>query len=94
MTFDGSIRLGDLVSFCGFLIVGLSAYYSIKETLKLFGFRLDIIDASIEDLKIDFGNGKVQDADIERLKRDMERATQQIFELQRGQGYVNRTNKT
>lgn len=88
MTFEGTIRAGDLITFVGFLVVGLGAYFSIKETLKLFGYRLDIIDASIEDLKVDFGNGKVQDAEIERLKKDMERHSQQIFELQRGKGYV------
>lgn len=93
MVYEGVIRTGDLISFVGFLVVGLGAFFSIKETLKLIGFRLDIVDASIEDLKLDFGNGKVQDADIERLKKDMDRVTQQVFELQRGEGYVNKVKK-
>lgn len=90
LTFDGTIRAGDLISLVGFITVGLGAYYNIKGTLRLFGFRLDIIDASIEDLKIATRNGTLQDAEINRLKDDMSRATQHIFELQRGQGYVQR----
>lgn len=89
-SFDGTVRAGDLLSLVGFLVVGLGAYHNIKGTLKLFGFRLDIIDASIEDLKTETKSGSLQDAEITRLKNDMDRATQQIFELQRGQGYVQR----
>lgn len=88
--FDGTIRAGDLISLVGFIVVGLGAYHNIKGILKLFGYRLDIIDASIDDLKIATKNGNLQDAEISRLKDDMNRATQHIFELQRGQGYVQR----
>lgn len=93
--FEPSFRFGDILTLVGFLVVGLGAFYNIKGTLKLFGFRLDVIDATMEDLKKDVGrvkdevsNGKVQDSKIERLENDVERNSQMIFELQRGRGYV------
>ena len=86
--FDGTIRAGDLISLIGFLIVGLGAYYNIKGTLRLFGFRLDIIDASIEDLKVETKNGSLQDADINRLKEDTGLLRKQVFNLQMGKGLI------
>lgn len=88
MHFDGTIRAGDLISLLGFIIVGLGAYYNIKGTLRLFGFRLDIIDASIEDLKIETKNGSLQDASIERLKEDTNLLRRQVFNLQMGKGLI------
>lgn len=86
--FDPSVRLGDILTLIGFLGVGITAFVNIKATLKLFGFRLDIVDASIEDLKRDYGNGKVQDAEIARLKEDGVMMRREIFELQRDRGYI------
>lgn len=93
--FVPAVRLGDIISLIGFLVVGLSAFHNIKGILKLFGFRLDIIDATMEDLKKDIGrvkdevsNGKVQDSKIERLEEDVHRHGELIYELQRGKGFV------
>ena len=88
VTFDLSIRLGDVLTFLGFCGFGLGAYYSIKSDLRLSGFRLDLIDASIEDLQRDYANGKVQDEKINRLENDTAMMRKEIFELQRGRGYV------
>lgn len=88
VNFDPTIKLGDLLTLAGFLGVGLTAFYNIKTTLKLFGFRLDVVDASIEDLQRDFSSGKIHEHRITRLEKDAERCAEQIHELQRGQGYV------
>jgi hypothetical protein len=88
VNFELTIRLGDMISFAGFLIVGVSAFYNIKTTLGLFGLRLDMIDASIEDLQRDVKDGTTHEHRIVRLEKDTERHAEQIHELQRGQGYV------
>lgn len=88
--FDPTVKLGDVLTLVGFFGVGITAFVNIKSTLKFFGLRLDIIDASVEDLQRDFGNAKVQDNRLDRLEKDTERNAQQIFEMQRGQGFIQR----
>lgn len=88
--FDGTFRIADIVSIVIFLGVGLGAYYNIKAILKLFGYRLDVIDASIEDLQKETKNGNVQDAEIARLRADTSLLHQMVFDLQRGRGYVEK----
>ncbi len=91
--FEFSIRLGDIIIMIGGLFVGVKTYYGIINKLNLFGYRMDIIDASVEDLQKDVKDATtraISSSRVERLERDMDRAQQMIFELQRGRGYVQR----
>ena len=95
--FEPTFRFGDVITLLGFLVVGLGAFHNIKGILKLFGWRLDVIDATMEDLKKEIGrvkddisDGKVQDAKIERLEDDVALNRKMIYELQRGHGFVQR----
>lgn len=88
ITFDPTIKLSDIF-FCLTVLSGIVlAFHNMKSTLKIFGFRLDLVDANIEDLKRDFGNGKVQDTKIERLESDITLMRKEVHDLRYGRGYV------
>ncbi len=81
--FQPTIRLGDVITLVGFLGVGIAAFVDIKSTLRMFGFRLDILDATVEDFKKDFANSKVQDTKIERLEEEQKDARQDRTRINR-----------
>ncbi len=86
---DYSIRMGDFLTAGSFIFMAGVAISTLRGTLKLFGYRLDILDASVEDLKRDYSNNKVQDTKIERLEQDTTLMRQEIHELRHGDGYIH-----
>lgn len=88
--FDATIRAGDILTLVGFVCVAFGVLSNIKTTLKLFGFRLDLIDASIEDLKTTSDNDKLHALRINRLEADAVMMRQDIKDMQVGEGFKQR----
>ena len=91
--FDMTVNVTHIITLFGFLGVGVIFFLNIKSTLTLFGYRLDIIDATMENLQRDYINGKVQDNEIARLKEDGVIMRKEIYDLRVGKGFVQSTER-
>lgn len=72
------------------LVAVVGSYFDLKAKMGLFTFRMELVDASIEDLKRTASSDKLQDERILQLQRDNSILRTEIHELQRGRGYVSR----
>ena len=50
MRYDGTVTLGHILTFMGFLLVGLGAYEGAKIELRSVNMRLQIVEKQIEGL--------------------------------------------
>jgi hypothetical protein len=100
VSFDPTFRLGDLVQITAFLGVGISAYYGIKAKLAELAakqelnkttteMRLDIIDATLEDAKMDLKNSQAQDLHIAQQRSEIDRIWKLLEDLRHWKGFVN-----
>lgn len=81
--FDPTVKLGDLLQITAFLGVGIAAYYGVKAKIQevaasqvlmgtKYDMRLDYIDATLEDAKIETKNSTAQDLHIAQQRREID----------------------
>lgn len=73
-TFEASIRLGDILTLLGMLGGGIWIFAGLRTSLIVFGVKLEVLDATVEDLKRDNGIAKEQALQIRLLEQELERA--------------------
>jgi hypothetical protein len=88
VTFDFTVRVTDIVTLGMGIAFAIAAFHKIKSTLAIFSFHLEIIDATIEDLKKATKDGNVVESRLDRVENDNAMLRREIFELQRGRGFV------
>lgn len=92
-TFDPTIKAGDILQITAFIGVGISAYYGVKAkiaevaaTQKLmsttYDMRLNFIDATLENARLDLKNSSNQDTQIAQLRKEVD-------ELKHWRGFVS-----
>lgn len=90
VTFDFTVRVTDIVTLGMGIAFAIAAFHKIKATLTVFSYHLEIIDATIEDLKKVTKDSNVIESRLDRVETDNAMLRHQIYELQRGQGFVSR----
>lgn len=99
-SFDPTFRAGDLIQIVAFLGVGIGAYYAMKAHIaKLeagqilmsarYDLRLDYIDATLEDAKLEMKNSQAQDMHIAQQRVEIDKLWDIINELRHWKGFVN-----
>lgn len=100
MNFDPTFRAGDIVQIVTFLGVGISAYYGIKAKIAEIAanqelnktttnMRLDVIDATLEDAKMDLKNSQSQDLHIAQQRSELDRLWKLVDDLRHWRGFAN-----
>ena len=87
--FDSSIRIGDVFTIIAFIGTGVGLFFGLKYNLKLVGYRLDIVDATLEDVKLAVKNDILQNEQISHLQTEMATLRKELYDLRRGQGWIN-----
>lgn len=95
MVIDWTLRAGDLVTFMGFVIGGLSVVFMMKSDIKLLAQRLGFLEDTTEaqNRKIDkqseeiarFGELLIL---MNRYEERMAGIRREVDELKRGRGYI------
>lgn len=93
--FDPTIRYGDIVTAITCLCVGVGAIVGIRYQLKFVSWRLDLVDATLEDVKVTVKNDILQNEQISQLKAEnvalkLEFATlrNELYNLRSGKGWI------
>jgi hypothetical protein len=71
--FDPTVNLGHLLTFGGFIVSGLVAFFSVKGELGTVGDRVGRIETQLERVAQLMVSGARQDAEIGELRRRMDR---------------------
>ena len=93
LTFDPTIRAGDISQIVVFIGVGIGAYYRVRAQIALVAaeqarthalheMRLAYIDATLENSRMDLRNAGVQDMQIAQLRKELD-------ELKHWKGFVS-----
>jgi hypothetical protein len=95
MHFDPTFRVGDIFTIITFIGVGIGLFFGLKYNLKLVGFRLDIVDATLEDVKLAVKNDILQNAQIAQLqsentniRNEMTVLRKELYDLRGGKGWI------
>lgn len=88
MTIDWSLRFGDIVSFLGFALGGLSVIFMMKSDIRALALKLGFLEEEVEKQSArigEFGNvlmlmGRYEER-MGALRRDMD-------DLKHGRGYI------
>lgn len=96
ITFDPSIRLGDLLGVITIVVVTIGAYYRMSNKIDLQGavqkaaiknlsdlheLRLDHIDAALEDAKVETGTSKLQEMQLIQLRKEVDQLWERFKEI-------------
>ncbi len=96
---DWSIRLGDIVSFSGFAIGGLSVIFMMKGDIRALGLRLGFLEETVkketkaQNEKIDKQSDEIgkfgeQINTVGRHEERMLMLRRDVEDLRRGRGYI------
>lgn len=88
MTIDWSLRFGDIVSFLGFALGGLSVIFMMKSDIRALALKLGFLEEEVEKQSARIGElgnlltvmGRYEER-IGALRRDMD-------DLRHGRGYI------
>lgn len=100
ITFDPTVKLGDIFTIGAFLGVGITAYYGIKTKIAevaatqkhmgaTYDLRLNFIDATLENARVDLKNSSTQDAMIAQQRKEIDALWGKLNELSHWKGFVN-----
>lgn len=97
MTVDWSFRLGDILSFVGFALGGLSVIYMMRSDINALGIKLGFLKETVDEQKdkIEAQNKEIARFGelIHQMGRYEERflgLQRQIDEMKRGEGLIVR----
>lgn len=99
-SFDPTFRAGDVIQIVAFIGVGIAAYYAMKAHIAeiaatqnlmaaRYDLRLDYIDATLEDAKMELKNSQTQDMHIAQMRAEIDKQWQIIEELRHWKGFIN-----
>jgi hypothetical protein len=88
MTIDWSLRFGDIVSFLGFALGGLSVIFMMKSDIRALALKLGFLEEEVEKQSARIGElgnvlmvmGRYEER-MGALRRDMD-------DLKHGRGYI------
>ena len=100
MNFDPTFRAGDILTLLMLAGGGASAYYGIKAKIAEVAanqklnkvatdMRLDVIDATLEDAKMDLKNSQAQDMHIAQQRSELNKIWDLLNDLRHWKGFVN-----
>lgn len=88
LTFDATIKLGDLLTVASFLGIGITAFYNIKERLNTGQFVMETMQKEIADIKETLKLNASTLTLVATQKVELDNIKQDIFELKHGHGFV------
>jgi hypothetical protein len=71
--FDPTVNLGHLLTFGGFIIGGLAAFYSVKSELEHVGSRVQRVEVSVMRVEQLLVSGAKQEVEITELRRRLDK---------------------
>ena len=102
MVVDWTVRAGDLISFTGFVVGGLSVIFMMKSDIKQLALRLGFLAETVDDQKerIDFQSKEIArvaelivvmgrfEERFAAMQREQERQKIDLDGLRRSEGWV------
>jgi len=71
--FDPTVNLGHVMTFLGFMLAGIGAYYGARMELSAIGLRIGVVERQIDKLATILVTDARQDERMSQIERRVER---------------------